>query len=113
MTRIRIKTSEDLLFLQNDEIYAVVNGEEFVFSLSTVRRIFLLMAGPKPYCTDWGLAVEVDPDTAIFIMADHHCFKPFLFDQLGKVLPIDYQRVIDAMERPVGMVEIGSVNYSV
>ena len=39
-------------------------------------------------------------------MVFDHCFKPFLFDQLGKVLPIDYQRVIDAMERPVGMVKV-------
>lgn len=101
-------TSEDSLFLKDDEIHAVVNCEEFTFSLSTIRRIFLLIAGPKPYCSDWGLSVEVDPDTAIFIMAAHHCFKPLLFDQLGKELPIDYQRVIDAMERPVGMVEIYS-----
>lgn len=65
MKRIRIIACEDSLFLKDDEIHAVVNCEEFVFSLSTIRRIFLLMAGPKPYCSDWGLSVEVEPDTAI------------------------------------------------
>ncbi len=28
-------------------------------------------------------------------MSDHSCYKSFLFDQIGKVLPIDFNKVID------------------
>jgi len=45
---------------------------------------------------DMGLAVEFANNNVVFIMSEHKCFSPFLFDQIGKVLPIDFQKVIDA-----------------
>ncbi len=70
--RIQVKTEEDSLFLED------------------------LTTDLGPFYDDMGLAVDVGNDEVIFIMSEHRCYKSFLFDQIGKVLPIDYQKIIDA-----------------
>lgn len=42
------------------------------------------------------LAVDVGNNNVIFIMSAHKCYKSFLFDQLGKALTIDYEKIIAA-----------------
>ena len=49
-----------------------------------------------PFYDDMGLAVDVGNNTVIFIMSEHKCYSSFLFDQIGKVLPIDHHKIIDA-----------------
>ena len=43
-----------------------------------------------------GLAIDVGNNTANFSTSEHKCFRDFLFEQIGKALPIDYQKVIEA-----------------
>ena len=43
-----------------------------------------------------GMIIELSDDTSISIMSEHECYESFLFDGLGKVLPIDYKKIIEA-----------------
>ncbi len=95
MTHLRIETN-DILALEGTKIYAQISNQEYVFPIETIEKIVLLTTDMGPFEDDMGLAVDVGNETVIFIMSEHRCFKDFLFERLGKVLPIDYQKVIDA-----------------
>ena len=95
MTHIRIEL-DDTLFLDGNEICAYVADQEYIYSLESIEKIVLLTTDMGPFYDDMGLAIDVGNNTAIFIMSEHKCFKDFLFEQIGKVLPIDYQKVIEA-----------------
>ena len=95
MTHIRIEL-DDSLFLEGNEIHAYVANQEYIYSLESIEKIVLLTTDMGPFYDDMGLAVDVGNNTAIFIMSEHKCFQDFLFEQIGKVLPIDYQKVIEA-----------------
>ena len=95
MTHLRIET-EDELYLEEQEIHAIINGQEYIYSLDVIEKIVMLTTDLGPFYDDMGLAIDVGNETAVFIMSEHECFQPFLFEQIGKVLPIDFQKVIDA-----------------
>ena len=95
MIHLRVET-EDKLFLEGQGIYAIINGQEYVFSLEIVEKIVILTTDLGPFYDDMGLAIDVGNNTVVFIMSEHECFQTFLFDQIGKALPIDFQKVIDA-----------------
>ena len=94
--RIQVKTAEDSLFLEDNKIHAVVDSKEYIYDLSAVDKLVILTTDLGPFYDDMGLAVDFGNDEVIFIMSEHRCYKPFLFDQIGKVLPIDYQKIIEA-----------------
>ena len=96
MNHIRVETNEDSLAIVNNEIKVTVGNVTFTYSLESVEKIVLLTTDMGPIYDDMGLAIDVGQDTAIFIMSEHRCYKEFLFDQLGKILPIDYQKIIEA-----------------
>lgn len=96
MNHIRVETNEDTLTLIDNCIIAKVDNVEYSYNLDEVEKIVLLTTDMGPFYDDMGLAVDVGNDTAIFIMSEHRCYKEFLFDQIGKNLPIDYQKIIDA-----------------
>ncbi|ADL36555.1 hypothetical protein bpr_IV191 (plasmid) [Butyrivibrio proteoclasticus B316] len=96
MGKIRVETNEDSLFLEGEKIHAVTAGEEYIFDLEDVVKMVILTTDMGPMYCDMGLAVDVGNGNVIFIMSDHRCYKSFLFDQIGKALPIDYQKVIEA-----------------
>ena len=95
MTHIRVEANDTLIFKEN-QIYAHVNNNEFIFSVEAVEKMVLITTDLGPFYDDMGLAIDVGDDTAVFIMSEHRCFKEFLFEQIGNTLPIDYQKVIDA-----------------
>ena len=95
-TEIRIETKEDSIYLEDQNIQALASGQEYLFALSAVKRIVLLTMDFAPFLDNMCLAVDVGNDTVIFVMSQHECFKPFLFDQIGEALPIDYDQVIAA-----------------
>ena len=95
MTHLRIEV-EDSLAVKDNYIYAHIGKQEYVYSLEKVEKIVLLTTDLGPFYDDMGLAIDVGNDTAIFIMSEHKCFNDFLFEQIGKVLSIDYQKVIEA-----------------
>ncbi len=95
MTHLRIEF-EDSLSLKDNYIYAYIGKQEYVYSLEKVEKIVLLTTDLGPFYDDMGLAIDVGNDTAIFVMSEHKCFREFLFEQIGKVLPVDYQKVIEA-----------------
>ena len=94
--KMLVESEEDLLFLKDNKIHVVINSKAQVFDLSSVEKLVLLTTDMGPFYDDMGLAVDVGNDNVIFIMSGHKCYMPFLFDQIGKALPIDYQKVIDA-----------------
>lgn len=94
--KIQVKTEKDSLCLVGDEILAVVNSKEYIYGLSSVNKIVLFTTHLGPFHDDMGLAIDVGNNDVIFIMSEHKCFSPFLFDQVGKALPIAFQKIIDA-----------------
>ena len=96
MNHIRVETNEDTLAIVNNEIQVTVGNVTSTYSLESVEKIVLLTTDMGPVYDDMGLAIDVGQDTAIFIMSEHRCYKEFLFDQLGKFFPIDYQKIIEA-----------------
>ena len=93
--KIRVETEEDSLYLADDKIHAIEDSEEHIYELS-VNKILVLTTDKGPFYDDMCLAVEVGDDDVIFIMSQHRCYKSFLFDQIGKALPIDYEKIIEA-----------------
>ena len=93
---IRVETESDSLCLVGDKILAVVDSKEYIYDLSSINKIVLFTTDSGPIHDDMGLAIDVGNNDVLFIMSEHKCFRPFLFDQIGKVLPIDFQKVIDA-----------------
>ena len=93
---IRVGAKNDSLCMAGDKIQAIVNSIEYDYELPSVNKIVLFTTDSGPVNDDMGLAIEVGINDVIFIMSEHKCFNSFLFDQVGKVLPIDFQKVIDA-----------------
>ena len=94
--KIRVETEEDSLYLADEKIHAIAESKEHIYELSSVTKIFVLTTDKGPFYDDICLAVEVGDDDVIFIMSEHRCYKSFLFDQIGKALPIDYEKIIEA-----------------
>lgn len=95
ITHLRIN-AEDSLFLEGNKIHACIEGKEYLYSLESIEKIVLLTTDLGPFYDDMGLAVDVGNNTVIFIMSEHKCFNDFLFEQIGKVLLLDYQKIIEA-----------------
>jgi len=94
--QIRVETEADTLYLAGNEIHAVVHSKEHIYGLPSVMRMVVFTTDSGPLQDDMGLAIEVENGDVIMIMSEHKCFSPFLFDQIGKALPVDYQGIIDA-----------------
>lgn len=94
--RIRIEKDSDSICLVRDKLLVVVDSTDYIYELSSVNRIILITTDSGPLQDDMGLAIDVGNDDVISIMSEHKCFKPFLFDQIGKALPIDFQKIIEA-----------------
>lgn len=96
MKHIRVEYPDDTLALADGKIYAKTVDGEYSFSVEDVEKAVILTTDMGPYYDDMGLAVDVGNETAIFIMSSHRCYQDFLFEQLGKALPIDFQKIIEA-----------------
>lgn len=94
--RICVDTDEDSLSLIDNRIWAVAGPDTYIYDLERVEKIVILTTDMGPFFDDMGLAIDVGNDDVIFIMSSHRCYQEFLFEQIGKVLPLDYQKIIDA-----------------
>ena len=96
VTKISIKNNEDSIILEGNKIHAFADNKEFLCELSSISEMDLLTTDSGPFADDMCLAVFADNNIVFFVLSEHICFKPFLFDQIGKVLSVDYQKIIDA-----------------
>lgn len=94
--KIKIETTTDTLSLIDGKIHALSNGKEYVFDVSQIEKALILTTDMGPFYDDVCLAIEVGNEDVIFIMSEHPSYQPFLFDQLGKTITIDYKKIIDA-----------------
>ncbi len=94
--KICVNTDEDSLTLTDDRILAAVDSNEYYYDPDYVGKIAILTTDMGPFFDDMGLAIEFINGDVIFITSDHRCYESFLFDQIGKALPIDYQQIIEA-----------------
>ena len=94
--KIRVEAENDSLSLAEDAIHVTIDSKEYIYELSSVNRMVIFTTDSGPIQDDMGLAIEVENNDVIFVMSEHKCFGPFLFDQIGKALPIDFQKIIDA-----------------
>jgi len=79
-----------------NKIHVVIDSMEYVYGLPSVYKIVLLTTDSGPMHDDMGLVIDVGNNDVIYILSEHKCFTPFLFDQIGKALPVDYQKIIEA-----------------
>ena len=86
----------DTLSLKDGKIQALAGGTEYHFSLSEIEEVLIITNDLGPFYDDMCLAIMIDSQTAIFIMSEHPMYQTFLFEQLGKVLPLDYNKIIEA-----------------
>ena len=92
---ILIMEKGDSVLLKENAIHAFSVGKKYTFDLSSVNVIYLVTTDEGPVCDD--LYMKIDAESAeIIIMSEHDCFWPFLFEQLGKALELDYQKIIEA-----------------
>ena len=94
--KIKVETTNDNLLMENGKIKAVVKGEEYFFNIEDIEQVLLITSDLGPFYDDMCLAVRIDEETAIFIMSEHPDYEQFLFDQLGKVIELDYELIIKA-----------------
>ena len=94
--KIKIETVDDTLSLCDDKIYAFSNGVNYDFCISKIEAVLMITNDLGPFYDDLCLAIRIDRETAIFIMSEHNDFKSFLFDQLGKSFPLDYEKITEA-----------------
>ena len=95
-TFIGVKEENDSVSLTDNVIHVVSDSKEYDFELSCVERMAMITNNLGPFYDDMALAVEVGNNMVIMIMSGHNSFKPFLFDQIGKVLPVDFNKIIEA-----------------
>ena len=88
--------SEDFISVIGNEMHADIGENKYIFNLDSIIKIVLITTDLGPVYDDMCMAIDVGNDTVVFIMSEHKCFKDVLFEQIGKVLPIDFQKVIDA-----------------
>jgi len=99
MSEIKIKLyvePGDSLFLKDDKIYVVKDKKKHIYKVSSIQTILIVTTDQGPFLADTVMAIALDNYTVIFMMSEHECYAPFLFDQIGKVLTIDYQKAIEA-----------------
>ena len=89
-------SSEDSLIVKDDKIVANVGGQELVFDIEAVNKLVVYTTCMGPLSDDMGLIIHFSGDTTIRIMSGHECYESFLFDGLGKALPIDHKKIIEA-----------------
>lgn len=95
--RICIESQDDSIFLSGNTIHAVANNFEYVYKLSSVKKIVIHSLNPTPEYFEKSLVLHIDKDTEILIKSDHICFQPFLFQQIGTVLPLNQPMLANAI----------------
>ena len=95
--RIFIKAENDSIFLSGNEIHVFVNNFEYVYHLSSLKKILINSIIIPPNHFEKCLALQVDKTTEICINSTHICFQPFLFQQLNTALPLSENKLADAM----------------
>ncbi len=88
--------NEDSLIVRDNKIVANVGGQELVFDIEAVNKLVVYTTCMGPLHDDMGLIIELSDDTTIEIMSGHECYESFLFDGLGKALPIDHKKIVEA-----------------
>lgn len=88
--------NEDSLIVKDDKIVANVGGQELVFDIDAVSKLVVYTTCMGPLHDDMGLIIHISGDTTIEIMSGHECYESFLFDGLGKALPIDHKKIVEA-----------------
>ena len=94
MTFLRL-APEDFLDIEEYELHVWAENQKHVYPLESIEKIVLLKTDAGPLYDDMGLAIDTG-DMVILILSEHNCFQNFLFEQLGQVLPVDYQKVMEA-----------------
>ena len=95
-SKIIIRTDDDSLSFDGNRICAVEGSKEYVFDTEEVRMIAILTSDKGPFEEDMWMFVAFRDDREIYVPSEHRCYEPFLFDEIGKVLPIDHKKIIEA-----------------
>lgn len=94
--KIKVESNEDSLIVLENIIKVTVAEEEYVFEISDVEQVLIITNDLGPIYDDMCLAIRIGSETTIFIMSEHPSYKEVLFEQLGKIINLDYKTIIQA-----------------
>ena len=96
VNKIRVESKSDFVLLEDENIKVFADNKEYSFDVSDIWRVLIITTDQGPLYDDMCLVVEVGKETAIFVMSEHLSYETFLFEQLGKILKLDYNEIIQA-----------------
>ena len=94
--KILIQSKNDFVLLEDENIKVFVDSKECSFDISDIKRVLIITTDKGPLYDDMCLVVEMGEETAIFVMSEHPSYETFLFEQLGKILKLNYNEIIQA-----------------
>ena len=86
----------DTICVKDGKIAVVFENKEYIFAREEIESAMIITTDKGPFYDDMCLAIRIDRETAIFIMSEHPQYSEFLFDELKRLIPIDYSKVIEA-----------------
>lgn len=94
--KIKIQNENDSLKMENDIIKAFSAGKVFEFNIRELQKAMIITTDLGPFYDDMCLALQFKSEATVFIMSGHSEYQAFLFDQLGKSIKLDYEKIISA-----------------
>lgn len=88
--------SIDTICVKDGKIAVVFKGNEYVFGKEEIESAMIITTDKGPFYDDMCLAIRIDAETAIFVMSEHPQYSEFLFDELKRLIPVDYGKAIEA-----------------
>lgn len=86
----------DTICVRDNKIAVVFEGYEYLFEKEEIEAAMIITTDKGPFYDDMCLAIRIDAKTAIFVMSEHPQYSEFLFDELKRLIPIDYGKAIEA-----------------
>lgn len=84
---------KDTICVKRKKIVAVVSGKKYVFKLSEIEEIILIVKRNENNQNEFSLGIRIDEKTSILLLSLHALYNKFLYTDLKAVLPIDYNSV--------------------
>lgn len=85
----------DSIKCNKEHISIIINGELIKFALSEINKVSVLTTDKGPFEDDVALAIFFNREVYI-LKSEHPMYSGFVFDELGKVVSLDYQEIINA-----------------
>ena len=86
---------DDKIIIQNDNIIFSIKEKQTTFRLTQLTKLSIITTDQGPFIDDVFLALFIN-DIIIFLPSEHTQYENTLFDELGNIFELDYQKIIRA-----------------